>query len=113
MNQTGVAGAGLQKGVTGRGLQEQGYGKWLREGGYRSRVTWRGYRKRVAGAGLRGGVAGRGVTGSKKGCRKGLQERGHSCNPLTQPLFGGVGQAAGQILVPPLHNIHNIKTMIK
>ena len=36
-----------------------------------------------------------GVAGSKKGCRKGLRERRHSRNPLTQPLFGGVQEAAG------------------
>jgi hypothetical protein len=96
--------------VTGRGLREQGYRKGLQEEGLqeakgvagrgcrkglqeegcRSRVAGRGYRKRVAGAGLQEGVAGRGVTGSKKGCRKGLRERRHSRNPLTQPLFGGV-----------------------
>jgi hypothetical protein len=91
----------LQKQGYGKGLQEEGYGsrltgrgygkrgyrkqKWLQEG-----VAGRGYRKRVAGAGLQEGVAGRGVTGSKKGCRKGLRERRHSRNPLTQPLFGGV-----------------------
>ena len=73
----------MQEEVTGRGLQEQGC---------RSRVAGRGYRKRVAGAGLQEGVAGRGVIGSKKGCRKGLRERRHSRNPLTQPLFGGVGR---------------------
>ena len=109
---------GYRKGVTGKGLQEQGYGKGLQEeglqeakrvagrgcrkrlqeGGCRSRVAGRGYRKRVAGAGLQEGVAGRGVTGSKKGCRKGLRERRHSRNPLTQPLFGGATTILRQLL---------------